>query len=179
MPELVIGDMDSINGDVADRLPVDALRRISSQQDTDFEKCLQSVTTPLIIGLGVTEPRIDHGLASLNVMVRHAHRRIIVFTESDALCLSPPKIAIDMAVGDRLSLFPLASVEGRSHGLKWPINDIRFEPFGRTGTSNEASGETVELEFDAPGMILIAAERYLEEFARAVSRQPMWRTGIV
>ena len=51
LPQMVIGDMDSVTE--LDQLPVSVQQiRLSGQDDTDFEKCLRLINAPLIVGIG-------------------------------------------------------------------------------------------------------------------------------
>ena len=46
---------------------------------------------------------------------------------------------------------------GRSQGLRWPIDHIRFTPEGRIGTSNQATGP-VQLSLEGPMMVMLPRE---------------------
>ncbi len=104
----------------------------------------------------------------MTVLARYPARRCVLIGEEDVLTLCPPDIALDLALGSRISLFPLGPVAGRSCGLRWPISGIDFAPDGRVGTSNQVSGP-VRLGFDAPKMLLILPARALEPLLAALS----------
>src|SRR5690606_25526224 len=72
----------------------------------------------------------------------------------DICFAAPPELRLDLPPGSRLSLFPMARIRGRSEGLQWPIDEVRFAPAGEIGTSNAVTGP-VHLSFDAPGMLVI------------------------
>jgi hypothetical protein len=74
MPEIAIGDFDSISAAARETLGADRLHHIPEQDTTDFDKALRSVTAPFVLGLGFTGARIDHGLAVLNALGRHSGR---------------------------------------------------------------------------------------------------------
>ena len=78
---------------------------------------------------------------------------------------------LDLALvpGDRLSLFPLTQVRGRSLGLHWPIDGLDMAPDGRIGTSNRVSEARVRLEFDQPGMLVILPRARLDAALRGLS----------
>ena len=46
-PDMIMGDMDSA-ANLPDDVPV---MRLTGQDDTDLEKCLNRITAPLIVGL--------------------------------------------------------------------------------------------------------------------------------
>ena len=173
-PEAIIGDLDSLPETEGDSFAKSSIRHLADQDSTDFDKCLRMVDAPLTIALGVLEPRIDHGLAAFNALLRYPGRRIILLSDCDVCCLAPPEIDLELAAGDRLSLFPMASVRGCSRGLKWPINGIQFGPADRIGTSNVVVEGSVSMSFDSAQMILILPEHCLETLARALSQTQMW-----
>jgi thiamine pyrophosphokinase len=159
----VIGDMDSLADPAALRAAGSALHPITEQETTDLEKCLRSIAAPLIIGLGFLGGRIDHHLAAMNALVKHP--KPVVLVGGDDLCfLCPPELALDLAPGTRVSLFPMGPVQGASEGLRWPIAGLAFSPDARIGTSNLALGP-VRLAFDAPRMLLILPEALLGQVA--------------
>lgn len=154
VPEAVIGDFDSLPPEMRATLPTDRLHPIAEQETTDFEKCLHAIDAPLILAIGFTGRRIDHELAVYNALTRHPDRPCIVLGASDLVFLAPLKLALDLEVGSRLSLFPMGPVTGRSEGLEWPIDGLNFAPNGRIGTSNRVTGPVL-LEFDAPAMLVV------------------------
>jgi len=168
VPDAVIGDLDSLPGAVREVVPEDRIHRIPEQETTDFDKCLRSVAAPLVLAVGFAGPRLDHMLAAFNALVRRADTPAVVVAPSDLVFHAPPRLALDLAAGERLSLFPLASVSGRSRGLLWPIDGLALAPSRRIGTSNVATGPVV-MEFDAPGMLVITPRAALPAVMRGLS----------
>ncbi len=154
MPQAVIGDLDSLDAATRARIPPERLHGLAEQDSTDFDKCLRNISAPLVLGVGFAGQRLDHELAAYNALVRLAGHRCILIGPVDICFHAPPRLALDLAPGTRVSLFPMAPVTGRSTGLRWPIGGLHFAPDGRVGTSNEATGP-VALEFDGPGMLVI------------------------
>jgi thiamine pyrophosphokinase len=167
VPDAVIGDLDSL-GDVAAQVPPTRLHRVTEQDTTDFDKCLRHVAAPLVLAFGVTGPRIDHLLAVCSTLVARADMRVVVLGEADLLFHAPPRLSLELPLGSRLSLFPMAPVTGRSSGLRWPIDGIGFAPAGRIGTSNEVTGPVL-LDFDAPGMLVITPREALAQVSAALT----------
>ena len=152
-PDRVIGDMDSLSGAVARALPPGSQISVSDQDTTDFEKCLDRIRAPLVIGLGVLGRRIDHTLAALSCIARRDAACLLVGPD-DVAFAAPLNLTLDLPPGCRVSLFPMTAVTGRSSGLEWPIDGIPFAPGGRIGTSNRATGP-VSLALDGPGMLIL------------------------
>lgn len=154
LPEAVIGDFDSLDRDTRAALPEQSLHHLAEQDSTDFEKCLTRIAAPLIVGAGFSGARLDHQLAVCNALVRHPQQRCLLIGEEDCVFLSPPTLALDLAPGTRVSLFPMGAVEGRSDGLNWPIGGLTLTPDGQIGTSNHATGP-VHLGVTAPKLLVI------------------------
>ena len=174
VPDRVIGDMDSLPTRLLKGLDVERVISVQEQESTDFEKCVRVTLAPLLLGVGVLEPRIDHGLASLNVLVRRHDRRIILIGESDLVFHCPPEIQLKLPIGTRVSLFPMREVRGTSRGLLYPIDGLKLEPAGRTGTSNENCNREVGLRFRMPGMLVILPIRCFDEACEALLASRNW-----
>ena len=167
-PDLVIGDFDSLPQFVSDTLPKERLLYVPEQDTTDFEKCLARISAPLILALGFTGRRADHELAVYNALVRVPAAPCIVLGAHDLTFLAPVRLRLDLTHGQRISLFPMGAVRGRSTGLRWPIDGLDFAPDGRVGTSNIAEGQ-VTLEFDTGKMLVIMPRAGLEAAMAALA----------
>jgi thiamine pyrophosphokinase len=158
IPQAVLGDMDSLEPEIGRHIPADRFHPIADQHSTDFDKALRSVSASFVLGVGFMGRRVDHQLANFNVLVRRAERRCVLIGAHDVVLAAPPEIALDLAPGSRVSLFPLARVGGTSRGLHWPIDGLEMAPSGVIGTSNrvaEGHSGKVELAFSSPGMLII------------------------
>lgn len=174
-PQAVIGDMDSLPQSAVGSIPADNLHRIEEQDSTDFAKCVRSIDAPIIVGVGVLGPRLDHGLAALNVLVSNPGQRLVLLNESEVCFLCPPKMEIELPVGSRISLFPMRHVTGTSIGLRWRLDGLRFSPDGLTGTSNEVSRSQVEVCFREPGMLMILPVVQFHNVLDRLSETAVWR----
>ena len=159
-PQAVIGDFDSATPEDLARVPSDKQFKISDQDTTDFEKCLERVQAPLVFALGFSGGRLDHELAVLHALGRFSKRRVVVVGKVDIAFLAPLDLRLDLKPGTRVSLVPLGPVTGSSQGLKWPIDGLEFLPVGQIGTSNEALGP-VSLSFDEPRMLVVLPRQEL------------------
>ncbi len=177
VPDAVVGDLDSLSAAARARLDAGRLHRIGDQDSTDFDKCLSVIRAPWILALGFTGARLDHTLAGFSTLARFPDRRCIMLGGGDLCFAAPPRLALDLTVGARLSLFPMAPVRGGSEGLRWPIAGLAFSPAGVIGTSNEVSASRVALEFDAPGMLVMLAARHLKPVLGGLQAAPRWTEG--
>ena len=177
-PEAVIGDFDSISEAARAAVPAGRCHVIDEQDSTDFEKCLGRISAPLVIGVGFMGGRLDHQLAVLHGMLRFAGRPCLLLGRKDIAFLAPPELRLSLPEGSRVSLFPLAAVEARSEGLRWPLDGIDFAPGRRIGTSNlVAQGvPVVRITTDRPGMLVILPAARLGPAVAALSdpARPRW-----
>ncbi|WP_233270542.1 thiamine diphosphokinase [Chachezhania sediminis] len=173
VPHAVIGDFDSLSPDLLAQIPEDRRFHIAEQDSTDFDKALRSTQTPLVLAVGFLGRRLDHQLAALNVLVRHADRACILIGRSEIVLHLPPKFGIALDAGDPVSLFPMQPVTGRSTGLDWPIDGLHFAPGARIGTSNRASGGTVDIAMDGPGMVAMFPRAALDAAIRSLGPVPL------
>ncbi|MBK5927821.1 thiamine diphosphokinase [Rhodobaculum claviforme] len=170
VPELTIGDLDSLSAAGRAALEPARIVRIAEQDTTDFDKALRSVSAPFVLAVGFTGARIDHMLGAFNVLARHPDRRCVVVGDRDVCFLAPPTLALDLAPGMRMSLFPMGPVRGRSEGLHWPIDGIDFAPDTVTGLSNRVSARGVRLSFSAPRMLVLLPVRALDAALAGLTR---------
>ncbi|NHF71967.1 thiamine diphosphokinase [Paracoccus xiamenensis] len=154
VPDLAIGDFDSISEAARAELGPGRLIHVAEQDSTDFAKALRHIRADFVIAVGFSGRRLDHTLAVLNVMARHPTPPCVMLAAEDIVFLSPPTLALPLPPGTRVSLFPMGPASGRSEGLRWPIDGIRFAPEGRIGTSNEATGP-VRLALEGPMMVML------------------------
>lgn len=171
MPDAVYGDMDSLDPVLQARLAPGVLRPVAEQDSTDFDKCLRHIAAPVVLGHGFLGKRLDHQLAAMSVLCRRPERRCVLVGEEDVVLLCPPEIALSLAPGTRLSLFPMGPVTARSEGLRWPLDGLGFRPAGVIGTSNEVTG-AVRLWMEAPLMLLILPVDCLSELLAALAAAP-------
>ena len=146
LPQMVIGDMDSVVD--LDQLPVSVRQiRLSGQDDTDFEKCLRLIKAPLIVGVGFLDGRLDHSLAAFDAMARLDHDRPVMLAGSNDVVLRlRGNIQLSLDWGSRVSVWPLGRQHFiRSEGLDWPLDDVTLQMGHRTGTSNRANGKTISI----------------------------------
>lgn len=154
IPTAIIGDFDSLDSQRFSASFDTRMIHISEQESTDFEKCLTHIQAPFIIATGFTADRVDHSLAVWSTLAQRIGPPTVVLGEHDLILAAPDRIELDLPADTRVSLYPLATVTGRSTGLEWPIQGLTLSPMGRVGTSNRATGP-VTLEFDAPGCLII------------------------
>jgi thiamine pyrophosphokinase len=170
-PDSVIGDFDSISAQSLAAIPSERQFPIAEQHSTDFEKCLNNISSPLILALGFTGNRLDHTLAAFSALVVKRASPCIIVGNNDICFHIGRNITLDLKLGLRLSLFPMTEMQGVSSGLNWPIKDLAFSPMRQLGSSNKVSGP-VSLKFDRDGMLGILPKSALPSVIKALSNAP-------
>ena len=161
IPRAVIGDMDSV--DALDQLDP-AIERIhqTGQDDTDFEKCLNLIHAPLIIGFGFLGARHDHMLAVLHTLASLADSRPVILVGPDDVMLRVHgDCQFYLPIDTRFSLWPLGRQNFiQSQGLAWPVDGLTMEIGKQGGTSNRVTATKVKLKA-GPGdgyMVILPAD---------------------
>jgi thiamine pyrophosphokinase len=165
VPEVVIGDMDSLDEDQLAALEERGavIMRYPPQKDeTDLELALlyafkNGVTTIRIIG--AVGDRLDHTLSNIALLalptLRDCDTRIVA-GEQEAWLMPPGTCTIDGTAGDTVSLLPLnGDVNSiRTDGLEYPLRDetLHFGP--ARGVSNVMTGSRATIT-TADGILLI------------------------
>jgi thiamine pyrophosphokinase len=175
-PAAVIGDLDSLRNETRAVLTDTRFLHIEEQDSTDFEKSLTRIEAPFVLATGFTGGRIDHTLSTLSTMVRHNGPPLVLLAEDDIVFASPHRLNLELKAGTRLSLFPVTRVNGRSSGLKWPIDGLELSPDGQISTSNEVTGH-VSLHFDRRGCLVILPREALTLVLAALCDQDAVRAG--
>jgi len=172
-PVHVVGDADSLPAEWAPGPPTQH-HPITEQDTTDFDKCLRLIAAPVILGVGVLAPRLDHGLASLGTLFKFVDRRIVLVGDGDVCAVIPPRFRMTATPGTRLSIFPFASTLLWSEGLKWELDGLRLSHDGRLGVSNEVADGQFHLRLEQPGCLMIMPSDTLPALVRALDAAPVW-----
>ena len=146
VPDLVIGDMDSVSSATA--FPEDTeFIEISEQHTTDFEKSLYSVASPLFICFGFWGNRLDHSLAALHVLTKYRSlKSLIMVDDHDLLFIPQGQLNLNLPTQTRISVIPLTTVKFEvSSGLKYPLEGLTLENGAMVGVSNETTTDPVSI----------------------------------
>jgi thiamine pyrophosphokinase len=162
VPELIIGDLDSVE----DRAGWEQRTRvihIPEQVTTDFQKALYCTSAPVTLALGMTGKRLDHTLAALSAVLQFApSRRLLLVDEVDVALAVVGPFAFTATAKERVSIHPLLPIAfTRSSGLYYPLDGLTLEPGGLLGTSNEGIGGPVDITpaSDTPWLLILGKER--------------------
>jgi len=150
-PALVVGDLDSIRPAVRAWVGEDRIAPRPDQDFTDLHKTLlvafdergaREVTV-----LAATGGRLDHAVENLCVLARFADRGEVELRDRETRILAVrSRLSVATTPGQAVSLLPLGRC-GRvtTAGLAWPLAGEPLDLAGRTGVSNRADGNRIEV----------------------------------
>jgi thiamine pyrophosphokinase len=157
--DVVIGDLDSI-GELRDALAASGsiIVEESSQELGDFEKALLwliGVRCTAATVIGIEGGMVDHTLNNFSILARYAGRLELEIVAGSAVgrCVVD-SLALDVAVGARVSLIPLPSARLTTRGLAWELRDETLAFGVREGGSNRAVASSVAIDVHE-GVVLV------------------------
>ena len=167
MPDAVIGDLDSIDGELRNHL-ADRIVHVTEQETNDLSKafrlCVANGWRNIVI-LGATGRREDHTLGNISLLADFSEqvRDITMLTdEGEFIALHGPS-SVKCAVGQQISIFALDSDTSIfSTNLKYPLNGLAPTRWWQA-TLNEATADEFSLDFPKGRAVLVflANERKL------------------
>jgi thiamine pyrophosphokinase len=140
VPDVIIGDLDSVTGETLRHSPLSLLLRVTRQDNTDLEKALDFLTAndvPEAVIAGADGRRIDFTLGNLSVLWRY-HGRISLTVAGDGWYAVPvrSRLSIDAPAGTVVSVIPNGKVAGLTlRGFHYPLRDATMRT-GEIGVSN-------------------------------------------
>jgi len=149
-PEAIVGDMDSINEELANRY-ADRIFRDESQETNDLTKvvmwCHEMGYDDIVI-LGATGKREDHTLGNISLLMDYVgYMNVIMVTDTGIIMPFLKSTSINSFPGQQVSIFSIdLETEVTSHGLKYPLNHNKITNWW-CATLNESLGESFSLEF--------------------------------
>lgn len=164
LPDVVIGDMDSLSKSLQQRY-AERIVRIEEQDHNDQTKALRYIVehypevTEIHI-LGATGRRADHTIGNLSLLMEYPRLfgtlpPIDIVSDYGTAFAIFDSIELHVGAGRRISLFsPDNTLTIRSEGLQWPTDDVVFDNWWKA-TLNRASADIVRLTFSHPSRALV------------------------
>ncbi len=174
VPSHILGDLDSQPDALPPAFSDIPVTHIPEQESTDFDKALRTVPADLALGVGFLGGRVDHELACFHTLLRHAHRKVLLISETDVVTLAPPRAVLRLPQKTRLSLFPMQPVRMTTTGLRWPLTAEWLDPHDRIGTSNSVDAPRVTIEASDPACLVIAPAEHLAELIEYRRQSEGW-----
>lgn len=156
-PFAIVGDMDSLTGDIAEKYS-DRLFRDDDQETNDLTKavkwCAERGYDELAI-TGATGKREDHTLGNISLIADYARVVKVTMVTDTGLFLPFNKTAIiPVSPGQQISVFAFDGETGiTSEGLLYPLVNRKLSRWWEA-TLNEATGNSVKLIFSGGPVIV-------------------------
>lgn len=165
LPDLVIGDMDTLSAQMQKKYS-DIIIKETEQEHNDQTKAVRYVLNNIedisrIYILGATGGRADHTIGNLSLLMEYTR----LFDLGDIVIESVGDTGTAFAITDttefecgegrEISIFsPDNSLTIKSEGLMYPTGDVIFDNWWKA-TLNKAVQDKVRLEFSHPSIALI------------------------
>lgn len=158
MPDMVIGDLDSISEKAKKTLGEERLFKISRQDNTDLEKgldftaYLKPSSATIICATG---GRIDFTLSNFSSVFNYIKKLNLVFKGPGWRIYPTAKSAIYACKkGSTVSIIPMGNVKGLTlKNLKYPLSNAALTT-GQTAVSNTAKKDSFAVEIKS-GKLLV------------------------
>lgn len=146
IPDAVIGDLDSIDSDVLEKLQDSGCSIIKYPKDKDYTDTQLAIDYAVnhgaheIVMLGSLGNRMDHSLANVFLLVKLIKSGIVpcIIDEHNSIYITDSTIRLNGREGDIVSLLPVGGdVTGvYTHGLKYRLNGSVLPMGDPLGISN-------------------------------------------
>ena len=162
MPDLLIGDFDSLKGDIPK--DVRAIRHPKEKDDTDmflaYGEGVKLGYTEFVM-LGATGGRLDHTYANLSLLLyakEHGHNITAMDANGIILCLKNESLTLSGNSGDTFSVF---AIGGDAHGVsikcaKYEAENVTLSPSFPLGVSNEFIDTDAKISVKNGSLLVIA-----------------------
>ena len=173
-PDMVIGDLDSIDEDVLHELTaaeVEIVQYPENKDENDLELALSAsieIGATSILIVGALGGRLDQSLASLSLLSDPLLARYQIRLDDGeqaaffcrASTMKREQVEIQGRIGDTVSLIPWGGiVEGvTTKGLQWALYSESLYPEKTRGISNVLVDKTASVEIDS-GLLLVVHHR--------------------
>jgi len=162
LPDLLIGDMDSVNPAVLARYEgkLELTRLRCAKDDTDGEAALYLAAqhgAKLVTLLGALGGRLDHALANL-MLLNRAHRlgmKAQILDEQVCIRRVDGEALLCGAKGDTVSLLPLGQAHGVTlDGFVYPLENGTLANDSSLGVSNVVSSDKATVKVESGDLLL-------------------------
>ena len=164
-PDVIIGDMDSIQPEDLKNLKLHNIKIIRyprEKDETDLELALDYVIAQdfnRIVIVAALGGRLDQTLTNLFLLTdpKLRGRRVMLFDGVEYVFLIESNTKLECNIGDRISLVPiLGRVDGVvTNGLNYPLNNETLFPEKGRGISNEVLSKNVEIKIKTGRLLCI------------------------
>ena len=158
-PFAVIGDFDSL-GEIPSGVRV--IKHNPEKNYTDGEAAVRYAAEAGADGVaiyGALGGRIDHVLGNLSLLVlaKKLGIKAIIKEKNVKIRYCEGKISLPTGSGRTVSVIPVggSATVTDSEGLKYPLDNLKLEPFDTRGISNKTTADTFKCEVISGGVYVI------------------------
>jgi thiamine pyrophosphokinase len=157
-PDVIIGDMDSIEPDIRSRLDMEHIQHLPSQENTDLDKAIQYALdhdfTHATV-MAATGKREDQTVANLYLLVKYASQIHLQFlTNYSTIEAITGNYRTTVEPGQIISLLPVGFAHGvTTTGLKYPLEHETLE-LGSRGVSNQAEDREISVNLESGALLI-------------------------
>ncbi len=163
-PVLVVGDFDSISGELVHERT--EFKKYTDQDSTDFEKCILEMTQRLLfpsLVCGAFGGEIDHTINNMHCLMKYGRKSPMVFydhaVKQKSKCCMPiyDQYNFLATLGESVSLMPYPEARVSVAGLRWNLDNELLSVCGLSSARNMATGGMVEISVHS-GQIMLVVE---------------------
>lgn len=169
MPDLVLGDFDSLPSDIQRRFRENNVESLVFPKDKDYidlalgiEAAIHRGYEDILIFGALGGKRIDMEIGNLLLLTQYRENIVIADEFREITCVRQGKsITVQGKKGDYLSLIPLCpSVKtGKSEGLLYQLKDLEFSLGETRSISNEITENEAVLSLEEGTALLICQKK--------------------
>jgi thiamine pyrophosphokinase len=156
-PDAIVGDMDSLNKDLANRF-ADRIFIDQDQETNDLTKavywCIENGYDDLVI-IGATGKREDHTVGNISLLAEYIKIvNVIMVTDTGFFIPLENSAVLSSFTGQQVSVFSIdPETEITSTGLRYPLNKTKVKNWW-VATLNEATEKQFSINFSGGPVIL-------------------------
>ena len=151
LPDIVIGDMDSVRGDYsAENIKVYPTRKDYTDSELVIDYAIETGFTELLL-FGMTGTRMDHTYANLSLLLKCRDIDAVIIDSNNIIRMVFDKVTIDGKRGDTVSILPFCGdvIGVTTTGLEYPLNNSVIKIGTSLGVSNKMTDNVCTVEIKA------------------------------
>ncbi|MEE1008387.1 MAG: thiamine diphosphokinase [Agathobacter sp.] len=167
IPDIIVGDFDSVSGDVLEyyrsnhEIKIHQLNPVKDDTDTEYAiRQAVNMGADSISIIGGTGDRLDHVMGNISLLGIGIEENMEIFLVDShnriRLIDKPLVLSRRKQFGEYVSLIPYTSVVKNItlKGFKYPLEDYDMGGFNSLGISNEIKDENAYIDF-SNGLLLV------------------------
>lgn len=166
LPQLVVGDLDSLGADRADELARDGARVVAHPADKDesdteiaVRAALDAGADDIVVLAALGGDRLDHELANVLLVAAPELRgrlRLVRGSTTVRALYGPVRLELSGSPGDIVTLLPLGDATGiTTEGLRYPLRQGSLRAGAARGLSNVVVRAGASVALDAGALIVL------------------------